>query len=153
MATLDAKLIKKLRDLTGAGILDIKNALEQFAYDEEKTKAFLMEKGKERAAGKSERNAKDGLIFSYIHNGGKVGSMVYVACETDFVARTEAFQALCKEIAMQNASISYDNVEDLLNDDYIRDGSKKIKDLVSETIAKVGENIELKKAIRFKVGE
>jgi elongation factor Ts len=153
MANLDAKLIKELRDLTGAGVLDIKNALEKFEGDVEKTKNFLMEKGRERAAGKSDRNAKDGLIYSYIHNGGKVGSMIYLACETDFVAKTEDFQNLCKEIAMQAATVPYENVEELLNDDYIRDGSKKIKDLITDTIAKVGENIELRKITRLKVGE
>lgn len=153
MANIDAKLIKELRDLTGAGILEIKNALEKFENDVEKTKAFLAEKGKERAASKSERAANDGLIYSYIHNGGKVGSMIYLSCETDFVAKTEDFQNLCKELAMQAASISYESVDEMLNDDYIRDGSKKIKDLITAVVAKLGENVELRKVVRLKVGE
>lgn len=153
MPNLDTITIKKLRDETGAGVLDIKKALDEFAGDLEKTRAHLMEKGKARAASKSDRVAGDGLVFSYIHGNGKVGSLVYVACETDFVAKTPEFQTLCKEIAMQAASIEYANIEDLLNDDYIRNESKKIKDLVTETIAKVGENIEIKKICRFKVGE
>ncbi len=153
MENIDAKLIKELRDLTGAGILEIKNALEKFENDVEKTKAFLAEKGKERAASKSDRTANDGLIYSYIHNGGKVGSMIYLSCETDFVAKTEDFQNLCKELAMQAASVSYESVEEMLNDDYIRDGSKKIKDLITAVVAKLGENVELRKVVRLKVGE
>ena len=150
---IDAKIIKQLREETGAGVLEIKKTLDEFAGDIEKTRAKLMETGKARAASKSERATGDGLIFSYIHAGGKVGSMVYLSCETDFVANTSEFQNLGKEIAMQAATMEYADTGELLDDEYNRDPSKKIKDLVAETIAKVGENIELKKICRFKVGE
>lgn len=153
MAKIDTKTIKELRDLTGAGILEIKNALDEFGGDVEKTKEKLMAKAKEKAAKKADRVANDGLVYSYIHSTGKVGSLIYLACETDFVAKTEDFQNLCKEIAMQAATMEYSSAEDLLNDDYIRDGSKKIKDLITETVGKLGENIELVKIARFKVGE
>ncbi len=152
MSKIDAKVIKELRDLTGAGILDIKNTLDKFEGNIEKTKEVLMEKAKERAAKKAERSTNDGLVYSYIHNNGKVGSLIYLACETDFVAKTDDFQNLCKEIAMQAATMEYENVNDLLEDDYIRDGSKKIKDLITEAIGKLGENMELVSIVRFKVG-
>jgi elongation factor Ts len=150
---IDAQVIKQLREETGAGVLDIKNALEEFNNDVDKVRDHLMEKGKARAASKSDRASNDGLIFSYLHNGGKIGSLVYLSCETDFVAKTDAFQALGKEIAMQAATMEYSAIDDLLADSYIRDESKTIKDLITETIAKVGENIEVKKISRFKVGE
>ena len=153
MPKLDAQAIKQLREETGAGVLEIKKALEEFSGDMEKTRAHLMEKGKARAASKSDRATGDGLIYSYIHPGGKIGSLIYLSCETDFVAKTPEFQNLCKEIAMQAATTEYADSDELLNDEYNRDNSKKIKDLISETIAKVGENIELKKICRFKVGE
>ncbi len=152
MANLDVENIKKLRDLTGAGILEIKKALEELG-DFEKAKEHLMEKGKARAASKSDRDASDGLIFSYIHTGGKAGSMILMACETDFVAKTEDFQNLCKEVAMQVCSGDYETVEELLADEYVRDGGKKVGDLITETIAKLGENIELKKFIKYSVNE
>ncbi len=152
MSKIDAKVIKELRDLTGAGILDIKNTLDKFEGNIEKTKEVLMEKAKEKAAKKAERSTNDGLVYSYIHNNGKVGSLIYLACETDFVAKTDDFQNLCKEIAMQAATMEYENVNDLLEDDYIRDGSKKIKDLITEAIGKLGENMELVSIVRFKVG-
>jgi len=153
MAGIDTETIKKLRDETGAGVLDIKKALDEFSGDVGKAREHLVEKGKERAAKKSDRETGDGLIYSYIHNGGKVGSLIYVSCETDFVAKTEDFQNLCKEIAMQAATMEYSNEGELLEDVYIRDESKKMKDLITETVAKVGENIELKKIARFRVGE
>lgn len=152
MAKIDAKVIKELRDLTGAGILDIKNTLDEFDGNVDKAKEKLMEKAKEKAAKKAERSTNDGLVYSYIHNNGKVGSLIYLACETDFVAKTDDFQNLCKEIAMQAATMEYKDVDELLEDDYIRDGSKKIKDLITEAIGKLGENMELISFARFKVG-
>ncbi len=151
MPNLDVENIKKLRDLTGAGVLDIKKSLEEHGADFEKAKADLMEKGKARAASKADRNASDGLVYSYIHNGGKAGSMVLMACETDFVAKTPDFQNLCKEVAMQVCSGDYENVEELLSDEYVRDGSKKVGDLITEAVAKLGENIELKQFVKYRV--
>ncbi len=150
---LNVKDIKKLREETGAGVLEVKQALENSGGDYKKAHEELMKKVSSKAAKKSERVTKDGLIVSYIHAGGRVGTLVYMACETDFVARTEDFQKLCKEIAMQAATGDYKTVEELLNDEYIRDPSKKISDLINETIAKVGEKIEIRKFIKYGVGE
>lgn len=148
---LDVETIKKLREETGAGVLDVKKALEEADNNYEKAKAALVEKGLANASKKSDRETRDGLVHSYIHAGGKVGTLVAVACETDFVAKTEDFQKLCHEIAMQAAVEEYDNVRELLDSEYIRDPSKKIADLIKETIAKLGENIELKDFARFSV--
>jgi len=150
---IDAEKIKKLRDETGAGILEIKSMLEDVAGDFEKAKEGLMKKVASKAAKKADRIASDGLVFSYIHNGGKVGSMVLISCETDFVAKTDDFKKLCLEVAMQVCSEDYKDVKDLLDSEYIRDPSKKILDLVNEAIAKLGEKIEIVKFVKFSVGE
>lgn len=143
--------IKKLREETGAGVLEVKEALEEFNGDYEKAKEKLMKKASAKAAKKADRVTKDGLVESYIHAGGKVGSLVEVACETDFVAKTDDFQKLVKEIAMQVVTGDYENVEELLASEYIRDGSKKIIDMVNEVTAKVGEKIEVRRFVKFDV--
>ena len=150
---LNIKDIKNLREETGAGILEVKQALENSSGDYAKAKEELMKKVGSKAAKKSDRVTKDGLIFAYLHVGGRVGTLIYMACETDFVAKTEDFQRLCKEVAMQAATGDYSSVEELLNDEYIRDPLKKISDLLNETTAKVGEKIELKKFVKYSVGE
>ncbi len=150
---INVEIIKKLRDETGAGILEIRDVLEKTGEDFEKAKEELMKKVASKAAKKSDRIAEDGLVYSYIHSSGKVGSLVLLSCETDFVARTDDFQKLCKEVAMQICTEDYENVESLLNSEYIRDPSKKISDLVNETIAKVGEKIEIRRFAKFTVGE
>lgn len=147
------EIIKKLRDETGAGILEIKNMLEEVGDIYEKAKEELLKKSAAKAAKKSERVAEDGLVYSYIHNSGKVGSLVLLSCETDFVAKTEDFQKLCREIAMQVCTEDYEDVEKLLQAEYIRDPSKKILDLVNEATAKVGEKIEVRKFVKFSVGD
>jgi elongation factor Ts len=147
------EIIKKLRDETGAGILEIKNMLEEVSDSYEKAKEELLKKSAAKAAKKSDRVAEDGLVYSYIHNSGKVGSLVLLSCETDFVAKTDDFQKLCREIAMQVCSEDYENVEKLLESEYIREPSKKILDLVNEATAKVGEKIEIRKFVKFSVGE
>lgn len=150
---IDVELIKKLREETGAGVVDVKNALEQHGGDYDKAFKDLMEKGYAKATKKDDRDAKDGMVFSYIHSGGKVGSLVSLACETDFVAKTDVFQQLGKEIALQAATESYASVEEILNSDYVRDGSKKISDLITQAVAKLGEKIQLKNISRFDVRE
>ena len=149
---IDIETIKKLREDTGAAILDVKNTLTKYNGDIEKARKELMEKGAIKAAKKQEeRTTKDGLIYSYIHGAGKVGSMVFLACETDFVAKTEDFQKLCKEVAMQVSAEEYKDVDALLEAEYIRDPGKTIADLISETVAKVGEKIEIKSFCRMSV--
>jgi len=150
---IDAKKIKKLREETGAGVLEIKNILEETDGDFDKAKKELMKKVASKAAKKADRTAADGLVYSYVHNGGKIGSMVLVGCETDFVARTDDFKKLCQEIAMQVCTEEYETKEKLLEAEYIRDPSKKIQDLINETSAKTGEKIELQKFVKFSVGE
>ncbi len=127
--------------------------LEEQGNDYKKTREELLKKASAKAAKKSDRVAEDGLVYSYIHNSGKVGSLVLLSCETDFVAKTEDFQKLCKDIAMQVCSEDYENVEKLLESEYIRDPSKKISDLINEAVAKFGEKIEIRKFSKFSVGE
>ncbi len=136
--------VKKLREETGAGVLDTQKALEEAGGDFEQAKKILFDRGRAKAAQKtSERTTNDGLVYSYIHNGGKSGSLVLVACETDFVANTEDFKELCHAIAMQVCAGEYGSVPELMEDEYIKDPSKKVADLVSEVIAKTGEKIEV----------
>lgn len=136
--------IKKLREETGAPIADIKRALELSGGNEEKAKEALIKSGFERADKKAARQTKAGRVFSYIHHSGTVGAIITLLCETDFVARTDEFQNLGREIAMQVASMNPESKEELLNQDYIRDAGKKIETLIKEVIAKTGENIQLK---------
>ena len=138
MAKLKVEDIKKLREETGAGVMEVKQTLEQCNGSYAEAFKILMEKVGAKAAKKSERVTKDGLVTSYIHAGGKIGSLISLACETDFVAKTEAFQNLAHEVALQACTEEFENVEALLTSEYIRDPSKKIQDLVNETIAKTG---------------
>jgi len=147
----DIEKIKQLRDDTGSGVLEVKQMLEKHDGDLEKAKEELMKKATSKAAKKAGRVAGDGLVYSYIHNKGKVGSMILMACETDFVAKTEDFQKLCKEVSMQICTDEYKDVKELLKSPYMRDESKTIQDLINETLAKVGEKIELKKFIKYAI--
>lgn len=144
--------IKELREITGAGIMDAKRALEEAKGDMKKAQEIIAEKGLAKAAKKSDRSTAAGRVYSYIHSTGKVGAMVEIACETDFVAENADFVNLCKEVAMQIASMNPENVESLLAMDYIRDGSKKIDDLVKALIAKTGENMKIVRFSRFELG-
>ena len=154
MATINLQDIKKLREETSASIMDVKKALEESGSDFGEAKKLLVEKGKARAAKKSaERTVKDGLVESYIHTTGKVGSLILLSCETDFVAKTDEFKKLAHEIAMQAASQDYGSVDELLSDVYIRDPSKRVSDLITETVAKLGEKIVLSKVIRFSINK
>lgn len=138
--------IKKLREETGAGVMDAKRALEETKGNYDAAKKILEEKGLAKAAKKqAERTVKDGLVHSYVHSSGKAGSLVLVACETDFVAKTDDFQKLCHDIAMQVCALDYENVQDLLEDDFLKDPSRKVKDVVSGAISKLGEKIEIVK--------
>ncbi len=144
--------IKKLREKTGAGVMAAKKALEESNGDLVKAEAIIAEKGLAKAAEKSDRSTGAGRVYSYIHATGRIGAIVEVACETDFVSANEDFVTLCKEISMQVASMNPENVEDLLKMDYIRDGSKKIEDLIKALIAKTGENMKIVRFARFELG-
>jgi len=160
-------LIKELRELTGAGVMDCKRALEDGEWDVRKAQVVLMERGMAKAAGKAGRATTQGLVESYIHAGGRIGVIVEVGCETDFVGRTEEFKALAHEIAMQVAAgnpqvISASDIDAgderpatelaLLEQPYIRDPSRTIAQLITETIGKTGENIQVKRFARFELG-
>ena len=143
--------IKTLRNRTGAGVVDAKKALTESDGDMEKAILWLREKGKATIAKKSDRETNEGIVGYYIHSNKKLGVLVSLVCETDFVARNEQFQNLGKEIAMQVASMDPEDVKELLAQDYIRDSSKTIETLVKELIAKTGENIQVKNFNRISI--
>jgi len=149
MATIQD--IKNLRDLTGAGVSDCRMALEESGNDINKAKEILAGLASAKALKKGEREIKNGLVFSYIHSGGKVGVLLLLGCETDFVAKTDDFAKLGKEICLQIASMDPSSLEELVGQDYIRDSSLKIKDLLNQVIAKTGENCSIEKFTRFAV--
>lgn len=196
--SISAATVKELREQTGAGMMDCKKALTEAGGDMEKAMDVLRKKGLAKAAGKASREASDGLINSYIHMGGKIGVLLEVNCETDFVAKTEDFQQLVKDIAMHIAatSPSYVQREDvpadviekekeiyasqvenkppqvvekivegklekfyadtcLVDQIFVKDPDQKqkIKDLIVERIAKLGENILIRRFVRYQLGE
>jgi len=144
--------IKELREKTGAGVMDAKKAIEEAGGSIEKAIELIKAKGLARAEQKSEREVKSGKVYCYTHLGGTAAAMVEVACETDFVAKTDEFDILCKEIAMQIVSMDPKDVDELMAQPYIRDASKTIEQLVKELISKTGENIRIIRFARFKLG-
>ena len=140
-----------LRERTGAGIMDCRRALEEAGGDLDKAAQFLREQGLLTAAKKSEREATQGLIEAYVHRG-RLGALIELNCETDFVARTDDFKALAREIAMQAAANGAEDVESLKAQSYNREPGKTINDLINDTIARVGENIVLRRVSRFELG-
>ncbi len=170
--------VRALRDKTGAGIMDSKRALESAGGDIDKATELLRQQGLARAGKKSDRSANQGLVEPYIHGGGRIGALVEINCETDFVARTPDFQTLAHDVAMQVAAIppryvSVDEVPEsdipalekefgtkdeafrqvvLLEQTFIKDAKKTINDLVKEGIAKLGENIVVRRFARFELG-
>lgn len=147
---IDAALIKKIREETGAGVMRVKQVLEEFNGDEAKAVEVLKKEGLEKVEKRSERETSQGKVFSYNHHSNKIVSVVELFCETDFVAKNELFEELGKNIALQVASMGVDDIE---NQDYIKDPSKKIIDLVKEVIAKTGENIRLGRVFKIELGK
>ena len=145
--------IKKLRQKTAAGVMECRKALEETKGDEKKAVVLLKKWGLEKSVGKIGRQTNSGIIDSYIHAGGKVGVLLELACETDFVARTDDFKSLAHELCLQVASMIPKNVKELLKQEYIRDPKIKIEDLVKQTIGKLGENITISRFIRYQLGE
>lgn len=167
--------IKRLREETSCGVIDCKKALEEAKGDFGKAKELLRKKGLEMAAKKSDRVAREGRVEAYIHNGNKIGVVVEVNCETDFVARNEDFCRFTREVALHIAAMNprYIRKEDapaevlsreadkeayikancLLSQAYVKDPGKTIQDLLNELVAKIGENIMIGRFVRFKVGE
>lgn len=140
---INVDVIKQIREETGAGFMDVKAALSEAGNDVIKAKKILKLKGLQKANKKAEREIKAGRVFAYTHGEGSVSALVKMGCETDFVAKNKEFVKLGNEIAMQVAAMSPESVKELLDQDYIRDSNKKVKDLISEVIAKVGENISI----------
>jgi elongation factor Ts len=161
--------IKSLRERTSAGVMDCKRALEETGGDEDRAAKLLLDWGIASAEKKAGRATAQGLVESYIHAGGRIGALVEVNCETDFVARTPEFKNLAHELAMQVAAhsstmaVSKEQLPEdvdrpaeevvLLEQPYIRDASKTIRQLINETIGKTGENIQVKRFQRFELGE
>lgn len=148
---VDLKAIKKLRDATSASIADVRRALDETDGDEKKALEWLKKRASEIAAKKADRETGEGLIEAYIHGGGKVGVLVELLCETDFVAKTDEFKTLAREIAMQVAAMNPEDVDSLLKQDYIRDSSQTMEQLVKSVIGKLGENITVKRFTRFEL--
>jgi elongation factor Ts len=153
--------IKSLRELTGAGIMECKEALEKTDGDQDKAVGLLREKGFEQAAKRSGRETTQGVVEAYIHTGGRVGALVELGCETDFVARTPEFRDLAHNVAMQIAAMSPAYVDEteieeedgrpaaqvaLLSQPFIKDTSRQVREIIQELAAQVGENV---KVVRF----
>lgn len=168
MADISVEAIKALREETSAGIMDCKNALAESNGDLQKAAEILREKGLLTASKKSSRETSEGIIDCYIHTGGRVAAVVELNCETDFVARTTEFKDLAHNLAMQVAAMAptyldsesvptSENVNPeescLMEQSFIRDPSTTIRDLVNETVGKVGENIRIRRFQRFSLGE
>jgi elongation factor Ts len=153
MTKIDPKDVQRLRTESGAGVMDSKRALEDAGGDYAKALGLIKERGLQSVAKKSGREAKEGLVASYVHAGGRIGALVDLASETDFVSRGENFRQLAQEVAMQVAAMNPASVEELLEQPYIRDGSKTIKDLVTAVAASTGENVHVRRFQRFALGE
>lgn len=146
-------LLKQLRKETLAGIADCRKALEDANGDYEKAKKLIVERGLEKAAKKEGKETAVGIVESYVHSNNKVGVLVELHSETDFVARNEEFKKLAHELALQIAAMNPKTVDELLKSPNIRDPKIVMNDLVKQTIAKVGENITVAKFSRLEVGE
>lgn len=196
--SISAKEVMELRKLTGAGMMDCKKALKENNGDKEAAIKYLREKGISKAAKKAERETREGRIYSYIHSNAKVGVMVEVNCETDFVANTEQFIQLCKDIAMHIAAANPTAIDEsgldqakidqeaeiyrnkalndgkpekivdkivegqiakykkqlcLLDQEYVKDGDKTVKDVITEAVMNLGENIQVARFVRYSLGE
>jgi elongation factor Ts len=164
---VSAASVKELRELTGAGMLDCKSALEEAGGDFQKAKDILREKGHAAAAKRADRATAEGIVQAYLHHDGRLGSLVEINCESDFVARTDDFRQLVQDIALQVAAtnptyVAPDDVPDdadgdpqqlcLLPQPFVRDESLTVQDLVQEAIRKTGENIRVRRFARFELG-
>ncbi len=152
MAQVDITLLKKLRNETAASIADCRRALEENDNNYDKAAEWIKKNAIMKAEKKSDRETSQGMIDSYVHNN-RIGVLVEMLCETDFVARTEDFKKLAREISMQISAMNPENVEDLLKQEYIRDASHTIEQLIKGVIGTLGENITVKRFTRFELGE
>jgi elongation factor Ts len=153
MAKIDPNLLRRLRESTGAPIMRVKKVLEDVGGDEKKAQDILKKEGFEKMEKRLDRVTAQGLIESYVHHTGKVVSVVELLCETDFVARNEMFKKLAHDLALQLASSPAEKVESFLKQDYIKDPSLKVADLVKDVITKTGENIKVGRIYRLEIGK
>lgn len=144
--------IQMLRERTGLGVLDLKKALEESSGDENKALEILQKKGVAVAEKRAERVTKQGVVVSYAH-GSRIGAVLELNCETDFVAKTDDFKNLAKDLVMQVASMEPKDSDELLAQPFIRESSKTIKDLITEIVGKTGENVKIGKFSRIELGE
>ncbi len=160
-------MIKELREQSGAGIMDCRSALVGCGGDIDKALESLREKGLLKAQKKAERVTSQGLIEAYIHTAGRIGAMIEINCETDFVARTDEYKELAHCLAMQVAALSPKYISEkeikedeevdpkdacLLSQPYIKDPTRTVKDIITDVIAKVGENIRVRRFVRYELG-
>lgn len=146
------ELVKKLREETGAGVMDAQKALAEARGDFEKAKKIIQKSGAMKAAKKAERKTGAGWIEDYVHDG-KIGVLLEMAAETDFVTKNEEFRNLAHELVLQIAAMNPKDEKALLKQEYIKDPSIIVGDLVQAAIAKIGENIIIKRFVRYEVGE
>lgn len=142
--------VSKLREVTGAGVMDCKRAIDDAGGDFDKAKALIMERGLIKAEKKADRATGAGILETYVHNG-RVGVLLDLRAETDFVVRSEPFRFLAKELVMQIAAMNPQDTNELLKQAYIKDPSMTIEQLVKNTIAKVGENMRVEKFCRYEL--
>lgn len=143
--------VKKLREELGLGIMEIKAALEAASGDEKKAKEILKEQGFKKAEKRTEKETHQGRVATYTHSTGKIGCMVELFCETDFVAKGDDFMNLGKDLCMQVAAMNPKDTDELLKQEFIKDSSKTVDQVVKEVIAKLGENIKVGKICRFEI--
>ncbi|MEI6478206.1 MAG: translation elongation factor Ts [bacterium] len=152
MANYTMQDIAELREQTGMGLSDIKNALEEAAGDRAKAMTFLKERGAKIMGKKADRDASEGVIEAYVHSG-RIGVIVEVNCETDFVARGEAFKEFAHDLALQIASMAPENVEELLEQAFVKDSKLTIGEYLQDTTSKMGEKIVISRFTRYELGQ
>lgn len=153
MTKISTQDIKKLRQETGARVLDCQKALQEAKSDFNRAKEIVTEKGLARAEKNQDRETVAGLVAQYVHNNGKVGALVELKCETDFVAQNSEFQQMAKDIAMQVVAMNPQDVDELLEQDFIKNPAVKIEKLVKLLSGKIGEKMIIKKFVRFELGQ
>lgn len=151
MTKINLKEIKSLREETGLGIMEVKKALVEAKGDVTKAKEILKKSGLAKLAKRDDKETGEGQVYAYVHPGGSMGALIKVLCETDFVASSDGFVNLCKEIAMQVVSMKPESVAELLSQSYIRDPKKKIKDLVEEAAITFKEKVVVKDIARLEL--
>lgn len=153
MKKISAVEIKKLREITGARVLDCKKALEEAGGDLKKAEGIVAQKGLARAEKNQDRATTAGLIAQYVHSNGKIGALVEIRCETDFVAQNSEFKEMAKNVAMQVVAMNPATVEELLDQDFIKDSSLKIETLIKLLSGKIGEKMVVIRFKRFELGQ